>query len=49
MIPWTKPLNYNPDTYELARRYYKDNPNGNSLIGFGVSLPNGKADINSSA
>lgn len=49
MIPWSKPPNYDPDTYELARRYYKARPNGNSLIGFGVSLPNGKADINSSA
>ncbi len=49
MIPWTIPPNYNSETYELARRYYVAKPNGSSLIGFRVTLPNGKSDINSSA
>lgn len=47
MLPWEKPENYDPSKFELARRYYKANPNGPSLIGFWSNLPNDKGDINS--
>jgi hypothetical protein len=49
MIPWSKPKNYNADTYELARRYYKSNPNAGPLIHHWPTLPRNKSDINSSA
>ncbi len=48
MVPWEKPANYNPDNYELARRYYSNKPEAGPLIGFWPTLPNGKSDINSS-
>ena len=48
MVPWQKPANYNPDNYELARRYYSAKPDAGPLINFWPTLPNGKADINSS-
>ena len=48
MVPWQKPANYNPDDYELARRYYSAKPDAGPLIGFWPTLPNGKSDINSS-
>lgn len=48
MVPWTKPKNYNPKTYELMRRYYIEKPDASALIGFWPTLPNGKSDINSS-
>ena len=48
MIPWPKPENYNPSTFELARRYYQARPNADPLIGFWPTLPYGKSDINSS-
>ena len=48
MVPWQKPANYNPDDYELARRYYSSKPDAGPLIGFWPTLPNGKSDINSS-
>jgi hypothetical protein len=48
MVPWSKPQNYQPEKYELARRYYRANPNAGPLIGFWPTLPNGKSDINSS-
>ena len=48
MVPWQKPDNYNPGTYELARRYYQARPDARPLIGFWPTLPNGKSDINSS-
>ncbi len=48
MVPWTKPKNYNPEAYELARRYYKARPDGPPLIHYRNTLPNGKSDINSS-
>ncbi|WP_114751625.1 FAD-dependent oxidoreductase [Pleomorphovibrio marinus] len=48
MLAWAKPENYDPNTYELARRYYRANPNAGPLIGFWPTLPNGKSDINSS-
>ncbi len=47
MIPWTKPENYDPKNYELARRYYREKPAAGPLIGFWPTLPNGKSDINS--
>jgi len=48
MIPWPKPENYDPNNYELARRYYREKPSAGPLIGFWPTLPNGKSDINSS-
>jgi hypothetical protein len=50
MVPWTKPENYDPAVFELVRRYYEAKPNAPSMISFRSSptLPNGKADINSS-
>jgi hypothetical protein len=48
MVPWQKPVNYNPDNYELVRRYYNAKPDAGPLIGFWPTLPNGKSDINSS-
>lgn len=48
MVPWTKPPNYDPAKYELARRYYKARPDAGSMIGFRITLPNDKSDINSS-
>ncbi|CAN5918975.1 FAD-dependent oxidoreductase [soil metagenome] len=48
MVPWPKPQNYDPATYELARRYYQAKPTAGPLIGFWPTLPNGKSDINSS-
>ena len=48
MVPWQKPANYNPENYELARRYYSAKPDAGPLIGFWPTLPNGKSDINSS-
>jgi hypothetical protein len=48
MVPWTKPENYKPEVYELARRYYRARPDAGPLIGFWPTLPNGKSDINSS-
>jgi hypothetical protein len=48
MVPWKKPENYDPDTYELVRRYYQARPDAGPLIGFWPTLPNGKSDINSS-
>ena len=48
MVPWQKPANYNPDNYELARRYYSAKPDAGPLINFWPTLPNGKSDINSS-
>ena len=48
MVPWTKPKNYDPNNFELARRYYESNPNAGPLIHYRKTLPNGKSDINSS-
>jgi hypothetical protein len=48
MVPWRKPANYNAEVYEIARRFYRANPEARPLIGFKATLPNGKADINSS-
>jgi hypothetical protein len=48
MMPWKKPVNYDPGTYELVRRYYQARPGAGPLIGFWPTLPNGKSDINSS-
>ena len=48
MVPWQKPASYNPDNYELARRYYRSKPDAGPLIRFWPTLPNGKSDINSS-
>jgi len=47
-MPWYKPANYNPDIYELARRYYKSKPNVPALFWFSPVLPNRKCDVNSS-
>jgi hypothetical protein len=49
MVPWTKPDNYDPHNFELARRYYREKPNGSPLIHYWPTLPNNKSDINSSA
>ncbi|MEM7374241.1 MAG: FAD-dependent oxidoreductase [Bacteroidota bacterium] len=48
MLPWTKPKNYQPEAYELARSYYAAKPDGPPLIHYRETLPNGKSDINSS-
>jgi hypothetical protein len=34
MIPWSKPENYDPKIYELARRYYKEKPEAGPLDRF---------------
>jgi hypothetical protein len=49
MVPWKKPDNYDPDTYELVRRYYQAKPDAGPLIHYWPTLPNDKSDINSSA
>ena len=49
MIPWPKPENYDPSTYELLRRYVIANPDEvKRTIGFWPTLPNRKSDMNSS-
>lgn len=47
-LEWTKPANYRPETYELARRYYKSKPDAPALFRFWPALPNRKCDVNSS-
>ncbi|MBR9997845.1 MAG: FAD-dependent oxidoreductase, partial [Cyclobacteriaceae bacterium] len=49
MVPWTKPDRYDPEVFELARRYYRANPDAGPLIHYWPTLPNNKSDINSSA
>ena len=48
-VPWAKPGNYDPEIYELARRYYQAKPEAGPLIHYWPTLPNNKSDINSSA
>ncbi|CAN5328100.1 FAD-dependent oxidoreductase [soil metagenome] len=48
MVVWSKPENYNPENFELVKRYYQAKPEAGPLIGFWPTLPNGKSDINSS-
>ncbi|HEY5592612.1 MAG TPA: FAD-dependent oxidoreductase [Paludibacter sp.] len=47
-LAWTKPSNYRPETYELARRYYVSKPDAPALFRFWPALPNRKCDVNSS-
>ena len=48
LLPWPKPDNYDPVTFELVRRYYQAQPKAGPLVGFWPTLPNRKSDINSS-
>lgn len=47
-LEWKKPENYRPETYELARRYYKAKPDAPAMFRFWPALPNRKCDVNSS-
>ncbi|WP_304064421.1 FAD-dependent oxidoreductase [Pedobacter glucosidilyticus] len=47
MIPWPKPNHYNPENFELIKRYYQEKPEAGPLINFIPTLPHQKADINS--
>ena len=47
-IPFPKPDHYNPDQFALVKRYYEVHPDAGNMVHFWPTLPNGKADMNSS-
>lgn len=47
-LSWPKPAHYDPEKFELVRRYYQARPSAGPLIGFWPTLPHRKSDINSS-
>ncbi len=47
-IPFPKPEGYDPEQFVLVRRYYEVYPDAGNMVHLWPTLPNGKADMNSS-
>lgn len=47
-VPFSMPDRYDPSQYTLVKRYYEVHPDAGNMVHFWPTLPNGKADMNSS-
>lgn len=47
-VPFSMPDGYDPSQYALVKRYYEVHPDAGNMVHFWPTLPNGKADMNSS-
>ncbi|MBL7110766.1 MAG: FAD-dependent oxidoreductase [Bacteroidales bacterium] len=47
-VPFPKPDAYDPDQFELVKRYYEVHPDAGNMVHIWPTLPNGKTDMNSS-
>jgi len=47
-VPFSMPDGYDPSQFALLKRYYEVHPDAGNMVHFWPTLPNGKADMNSS-